>query len=146
MEKLRVYSGSEYAQLKLDAAEGHSTTPGSQPWPNSAAEQTALAAGISTDWQDLIYRNAPMTNHNLGISGGNDKSRYSMSLGYFLQGGVIPNQDYKRFNIRSSMDHQLSKRIRIGLTTINSVGSSKYTRWKRSDKRPDENNPFGKSL
>ena len=62
-----------------------------------------------------------MTNHNLSIIRGNDKSKYSMSLGYFLQGGIIPNQDYKRFNIRSAMDHQLSRRIRIGLTTINSL-------------------------
>ncbi|MEQ1675995.1 MAG: SusC/RagA family TonB-linked outer membrane protein, partial [Chitinophagaceae bacterium] len=122
MENLNVYNGAEYAQLKLDAAEGHNTTPGSQPWPNSTAELAALAAGVSTDWQDLIYKSAPMTNHNLSISGGNDRSKYSMSLGYFLQGGIIPNQDYKRYTIRSAMDHQLSKRIRIGLSTLNSVG------------------------
>jgi TonB-linked SusC/RagA family outer membrane protein len=121
MENLRVLTGPEYAQFKLDAAEGHSTSPGSQPWPSSAAEQAALAAGISTDWQDLIYEKAPMTNHNLSISGGNEKSKYAMSLGYFLQGGIIPNQDFQRFSIRSAMDHQLSKRIRIGLTTINSL-------------------------
>lgn len=121
MEKLRVFTGAEYAQFKLDAAAGHSTTPGSQPWPLSTAEQAALAAGVSTDWQDLIYQKAPMTNHNLSISGGNEKSKYAMSLGYFLQGGIIPNQDFRRFSIRSAMDHQLSKRIRMGLTTINSL-------------------------
>ncbi len=121
MEKLRVFTGPEYAQFKLDAAEGHSTTPGSQPWPNSAAETAALAAGVSTDWQGLIYKSAPMTNHNLNISGGTDKSKFSMSLGYFLQGGIIPEQNYKRFSIRSAMDHQINKRIRIGLTTINSL-------------------------
>ncbi|HMU08423.1 MAG TPA: TonB-dependent receptor [Ferruginibacter sp.] len=121
MKKLRVFNGAEYAQFKLDAAAGHSTTPGSQPWPLSAAEQAALAAGTSTDWQDLIYQNAPITNHNLSINGGSDKSKYSMSFGYFRQGGIIPNQDYKRFSIRSAMDHQLNKRIKIGLTTINSL-------------------------
>ena len=62
-----------------------------------------------------------MTNHNLSINGGNDKSKYAMSLGYFLQEGIIPNQDFERFSIRIAMDHQLSKRIRIGLTTINSL-------------------------
>lgn len=121
MKKLRVLTGAEYAQLKLDAAAGHNTTPGTQPWPLSTAEQAALAAGVSTDWQDLIYQSAPITNHNLSINGGNDKSRYAMSFGYFSQGGLIPNQKYERFNIRSTMDHQLSGRIRIGLTTINSL-------------------------
>ncbi|HEV7783237.1 MAG TPA: TonB-dependent receptor [Chitinophagaceae bacterium] len=122
MQNLRVFNGAEYAQFKLDAAAGHSTTPGSQPWPNSAAETAAIAAGVSTDWQDLIYQTGAMTNHNISASGGTDKSRFSMSFGYFLQEGVIPNQNYKRYNIRSSMDHQVSKRIRIGVTTINSVG------------------------
>jgi len=121
MKQLRVFNGTEYAQFKLDAAAGHSTTPGSQAWPLSQAEQAAITAGTSTDWQDLIYRNAPIMNHNLSINGGSDKSRYSMSFGYFNQGGIIPNQDYKRFNIRSGMDHQLNKRIKIGLTTLNSL-------------------------
>jgi TonB-linked SusC/RagA family outer membrane protein len=121
MKQLQVLSAAEYAQLKLDAAAGHSTTPGTQPWPLSTAEQAALSGGVSTDWQDLIYQKGPITNHNLSINGGSDKSKYSMSFGYFQQGGIIPKQDYKRFNIRSAMDHQLSNRIRIGLTTINSV-------------------------
>lgn len=121
MERLRVFTGAEYAQFKLDAAAGHSTSAGTQPWPLSAAEQAALAAGVSTDWQDLIYQNGPITNHNLSINGGSDKSKYSMSFGYFQQGGIIPNQDYKRFNIRSGMDHQLNSRIKIGLTTMNSL-------------------------
>jgi len=121
MEKLRVFTGAEYAQLKLDAAEGNSGTAGAQPWPLSSAEQAALTAGISTDWQDLIYQKGKITNHNLSIIGGNEKSRYAMSLGYFNQGGIIPNQNFERFSIRSTMDHQLSKRIRIGLTSINSL-------------------------
>ncbi len=54
MKQLRVFNGPEYAQFKLDAAAGHGTTPGTQPWPLSAAEQAALTAGVSTDWQDLI--------------------------------------------------------------------------------------------
>jgi len=121
MEELRVFTGTEYAQFKADAAEGHSTNPGTQTYPLSAQEQAALNAGVSTDWQDLIYQQGAMTNHNLSVTGGSDKSKYAMSLGYFLQEGIIPNQDYKRFNIRAAMDHQLSKRIRVGLTTINSL-------------------------
>lgn len=121
MKKLRVFTGPEYAQFKADAAAGHNTTPGTQPWPLSLAEQSAIASGTSTDWQDLIYRKAPMTNHNLSINGGSEKSKYSMSFGYFFQGGIIPKQDYKRFSIRSAMDHQLNRRIKIGLTTINSL-------------------------
>ena len=121
MENLRVFTGPEYAQFKLDAAEGNSTAAGTTGYALTPAEQAALDAGVSTDWQDLIYQNGAITNHSISINGGNDRSRYAMSLGYFGQEGIIPNQDFKRFSIRSTMDHQLSKRISIGLTTINSL-------------------------
>ncbi len=121
MKSLGVFTGPEYAQFKLDAAEGNSTAAGTTGYALSPAEQAALDDGISTDWQDLIYQKGAMTNHSLSVIGGNDKSRYAMSLGYFLQEGIIPNQDFERFSIRSTMDHQLSKRIRIGLTTLNSL-------------------------
>ncbi|MBT1695621.1 TonB-dependent receptor [Fulvivirgaceae bacterium PWU4] len=121
MDELRVFNGPEYAQFKADAAAGNSTAPNTTAYGLSPAEQAALASGISTNWQKLIYQNAPITNHSLGVAGGSDKSKYSLSAGYFKQGGIIPNQDFTRYTIRSSMDHQLSKRIRLGLTTINAV-------------------------
>lgn len=131
MDELKVFNGPEYAQFKIDAALGNSniynTNPVGTPSPTntgyalSAAEQAALDAGVSTNWQKLIYRKAPITNHNFSVSGGTDKSKYSLSAGYFKQGGVIPNQDYTRYSIRSTMDHQLNKRIKVGLNTINSI-------------------------
>jgi len=121
MKELRVLNGQEYAQFKADAAAGNSATPGSNPYALTPAEQTALDNGVSTDWQKLIYRDAPITNHNLTVSGGSEQSRYSLSAGYFKQGGVIPNQDFTRYTIRSSMDHQLNKWIKLGLTTINTL-------------------------
>ncbi len=121
MGELRVFNGKEYAQFKADATAGNSTAPNSTGYGLTPAEQTALTAGVSTDWQKLIYRNAPITNHNFGVSGGSDKSKYSLGANYFKQGGIIPNQDFTRYTIRSTMDHQLSERIKIGMNTINTV-------------------------
>lgn len=121
MGRLKVFSGEEYAAFKEQARLGNSTSPNTSGFALTAAEQAALDAGVSTDWQKLIYEDAPMTNHNLTVSGGSDKSKYSLSGGYFKQGGIIPNQDFTRYTIRSSMDHQLSKRIKIGLSTLNSL-------------------------
>jgi TonB-linked SusC/RagA family outer membrane protein len=121
MGKLRVFNGPEYAAFKEEAKAGNSTSPNTSGFALTAAEQTALDNGVSTDWQDLIYQSAPMTNHNLTISGGSSTSKYSLSGGYFKQGGIIPNQDFTRYTIRTSMDHQLSKRIKIGLSTLNTL-------------------------
>ncbi|HEY3405487.1 MAG TPA: TonB-dependent receptor [Ohtaekwangia sp.] len=121
MDELRVFNGEEFAQFKADAAQGHSTSPGTQPYALTAQEQAALDAGVSTNWQKQVYQSAPMTNHNLSVYGGTDATKFSLSAGYFKQGGIIPNQDYTRYTIRSSMDHQLHKRIKLGLTTINTL-------------------------
>ncbi|GHN02357.1 SusC/RagA family TonB-linked outer membrane protein [Cytophagales bacterium WSM2-2] len=121
MKELRVFNGAEYAQFKLDAQAGNSVTPNTTNYGITTAEQAALDAGVSTDWQKLIYKTGAITNHTFGVSGGNDKSKYSLSAGYFQQSGIIPNQDYTRYTVRSTMDHQLNKRIKVGLNTINTV-------------------------
>ncbi|HCR90025.1 MAG TPA: SusC/RagA family TonB-linked outer membrane protein, partial [Prolixibacteraceae bacterium] len=46
-------------------------------------QQEINAAGEGTDWQDLIYRNAPIHNHALNISGGNDKTKFAIGGSYF---------------------------------------------------------------
>ncbi|MFA6813276.1 MAG: TonB-dependent receptor [Bacteroidaceae bacterium] len=61
--------------------------------------------GKGTDWQDAIFRSALTQNYNLGLNGGSEKLRYSMSLGYFGQDGVIEETDYKRFNMRIKSDY-----------------------------------------
>jgi len=120
MKELKVMNGAEYAQFKLDAAAG---TPANTNYSYKAtpAEQAALAAGVSTDWQKLIYKDAPIMNHNLSVSGGSDKSKFSMGASYFKQGGVIPNQAYTRGIIRLTMDHQLNNRIKVGVNAINTL-------------------------
>ena len=110
MKQIPVFNGAEFAQLKADA--GYALTP---------TEQTNLTNGVSTDWQKLLYQNAPIMNHNLNVSGGSDKSKYSMGANYFKQGGIVPNQDYTRGTIKVTMDHQLSNRLRVGVNTINTL-------------------------
>jgi TonB-linked SusC/RagA family outer membrane protein len=121
MGEMKVYNGPQYAQLKADAAAGNSISPNTNGYALTTQEQAALQAGVSTDWQKLIYQKGPITNHNLSVSGGNETSRYSLSGGYFKQDGIIPNQDFTRYSIRSTMDHQIGKRIRLGLNTLNTL-------------------------
>jgi len=117
MKELRVFNGAEYYQFKQDAGNGL----GTGTYPIAQSEQDNLNAGVSTDWQKLIYQSSPMQNHTLSVSGGNDKSKYSLSGGYFKQGGIIPNQNFTRYTIRNTMDHQVTSRIRVGLNTLNTV-------------------------
>ncbi|MFT3826938.1 MAG: TonB-dependent receptor [Chitinophagaceae bacterium] len=126
MGKYKVYDGPGYAQLKADAAAyNRSSWPASQgtsSYPLTQAEKDALAAGISTNWQDLIYQQGFVTNNQLGVSGGNETTQYGLSGNFFKETGIIPNQNYTRYSIRATIDHKIGKYIKIGLNTINTLG------------------------
>ncbi|RIV19428.1 SusC/RagA family TonB-linked outer membrane protein [Fibrisoma montanum] len=121
MGKYNVMNGAEYAQFKQEAAKYNRTAPGTTAYPLTIKEQEALAAGISTNWQDLIYRQGFNTNHQLGLQGGTENTQYSLGLGYFNETGIIPSQKFERYTIRATIDQRLGKNIKIGLNTLNTL-------------------------
>ncbi|MDJ1484746.1 TonB-dependent receptor [Cytophagaceae bacterium YF14B1] len=67
-----------------------------------------------TDWFHEIFKNAPITSHNLSLSGGGDQGSYFFSVNYFNQQGTLINTYNKRYTIRSNSQYNVSKHIRIG--------------------------------
>ena len=67
-----------------------------------------------TDWLDEIYDSAPIQNHQIGVSGGNDAGRYAMSLNYFDQEGIMIYTNFKRYSLRANTEFNISKRVRFG--------------------------------
>jgi len=121
----KVMNGTEYAQFKTDAANyNRSSWPssaGTTSYPLTQAEKDALAAGVSTNWQDLIYRTGSNTSHLLSVNGGSENTQYSLSAGYFKEEGIIPNQNFERFSLRTTIDHKVNNRVKVGLNTINTL-------------------------
>ncbi|MFD1630306.1 TonB-dependent receptor [Pseudopedobacter beijingensis] len=63
--------------------------------------------GNGTDWQDLVFnKNAPVSNHQLSVSGANEKVNYFISAGYFDQEGIVggnwDRSNYNRMTLRSN--------------------------------------------
>lgn len=54
----------------------------------------------NTNWQDEYFRDGPMTQTNIDLSGGNEISRFSFSAGYFNQLGTAPNVAFRRYNFK----------------------------------------------
>ncbi|MEN9917971.1 MAG: hypothetical protein RL662_407 [Bacteroidota bacterium] len=70
-------------------------------------DQIANYGSTGTDWQDEVFNyDAPVQNHQVSISGGNDKAQYFLSLGYFNQEGIIggdyDKSNYDRWSVRSN--------------------------------------------
>ena len=66
-----------------------------------------------TNWQKEIFRTAPIQNHNITLSGGNEKLKFSLSGGYFDQVGIVKSTDYSRFTLRSNIDAVMNKWLSI---------------------------------
>lgn len=71
-------------------------------------------AGYNTDWQDEIFRVAPVQNYSFSASGGADKMRFSSNVGYFNQQGVVISNGYQRFTGRFTMDFDITDYLTIG--------------------------------
>jgi TonB-dependent starch-binding outer membrane protein SusC len=67
-----------------------------------------------TDWFDELLNPAPIQNHQLGVSGGNENGRYAMSLNYFDQKGIMQYTYYKRYSMRANTEFNVTKKIRVG--------------------------------
>lgn len=76
--------------------------------------ESASSLGRGTDWQDEIFRTAPITSAQLSVSGGNEKTKFYLSGGYFNQDGVVINSGFERFNLISNINTKISKRVRLG--------------------------------
>ncbi len=75
------------------------------------------ALGKGTDWQSQIFNNsASIMSHELGFSGGTDKSTFYSSLGYFDQNGIVasPISWYKRLTARFNGSHKVKPWLTFG--------------------------------
>lgn len=95
--------------------------------------QKRIDAKYNTDWQDVLYRNAPFQRHNLSFSGGGKDVRYYVSGGYQDQSGIVSNTGMKTLNFRSNIDADVTKKLKINgnasytQTTSKEVGEGRFS-------------------
>ena len=77
-------------------------------------DDAQFAALPNVDWQDLIFRSAPISNQQLSISGGNENSKFMLSFGNSAQKGTVKGSEYHRSNFRINSDHTITKWLKVG--------------------------------
>ncbi len=70
--------------------------------------------GEGTNWQEELFRVAPMQNHQISISNGTELTQYSLSFGYFDQEGIAVGTDFNRLSTRLNIDNQTTNWLKIG--------------------------------
>jgi TonB-linked SusC/RagA family outer membrane protein len=106
-KQMDIMNATEYASFSNDAR-----TAAGLPTHTKFANPASLGEG--TNWQDAIFRTAPLQNHQLSLSGGNDKSQYYFSAGYMKQEGIIIGSSFDRYSFRLNLDNEITSWLKLG--------------------------------
>ncbi len=104
-------NGPEFAQLRKDAG----------MFTNSLDESDTT----NTNWQDMFYRNAIVTSHDVSVSNGTRNGSYNIGVGYYYDESNIPTQSFERYNIRATVDQGIGDYFRFGASTITNYNMTK---------------------
>src|SRR5690606_38686893 len=107
--KIDLLNADEYVDMAIESLNNQGL-----PIPAYFTDKSLWA---STDWQDVIFRAAPVHSQQIGISGGTERVTYTVSLGNFEQQGILRNSYMKRYNFRAGIDAQLNKFLKAGFNT-----------------------------
>ena len=72
--------------------------------------------GNGTNWYDQILRSAPVSNNQIGISGGSDVYKYNISIGYLDQDGIVKTNNYQKYTLHVTNDYQPLKNLKFGFS------------------------------
>lgn len=67
------------------------------------------------NWQDLMFRQSPMHNHNLSVTGGTKETHYRISGSLFSRDGIVVNSGYERAQARIGLDQTIADKLTVGL-------------------------------
>lgn len=70
---------------------------------------------VDTDWTGEVYRKGFTTDHQVGINGGDDRTKFYVSLGYNNVKGVVKGSDFNRYSGRVNLDHKVNNWLKIGV-------------------------------
>ncbi|MFK7951146.1 MAG: SusC/RagA family TonB-linked outer membrane protein [Saprospiraceae bacterium] len=116
---INLLSAKEYAILSNEAH----INAGLAPLPEFANPD---GLGEGTDWLAAIFQDAPMTSHQIGATGGSERSSYALSANYFLQEGIVGGEKsgFERVTVRFNSDRDVKSWLKIG----NNISFTNLTR------------------
>lgn len=111
LNQIGVLNASEYAAI---INEGSMTSGGKLVFEDLSG------LGVGTNWQDQIFKRAPIQSHTVAARGGSEKASYFLSGGYLAQDGIVGCGDksyFDRLNATANLGFDLSSKLKLILNT-----------------------------
>jgi len=142
LRKPKLMDGAEFAEFRREAERNVGKYPSADPvlaldeamWYNPSDDlNESIAQAYDTQghydpskvrWYDFIKELTQKGNiqeHQLNFSSGNEKTKVAISGEYFKNQGIVKGFNYKRYNLRFTIDNQLNRFLKIGGTAATSI-------------------------
>ena len=105
-KKIDMMNATEFAQIANERA-------ANDGFPPYFTQEEVNSFGVGTNWQDLLFRSAPMQNHSINATGGNENTQYSVSGSYLGQQGIIEGSNLQRLSLRANISQKISDKIQL---------------------------------
>lgn len=122
--QIELFNGAEFAEYKRESRRASGNYPAGQGTEADeaklfeAVELDGIKNGRSTDYQSFLLRDGFVQSHNIGVSGGSEKTQFFVSGNFFKDEGVVRQQDFNRNSFRLNLDHKINDRLKIGTSTL----------------------------
>ena len=105
-------TAAQYAQEEVDL-----------PWEEGGWFHNPNGS-YDTDWSKEVYRNGFTTNHQVGVSGGSDRTQFYTSFGYNKVNGTVKGSEFERYSGRINLDHQVTDWLKVGVNQMISFSNT----------------------
>ncbi|NGM66577.1 SusC/RagA family TonB-linked outer membrane protein [Sphingobacterium sp. SGR-19] len=142
MRHMDIMNGEEFAEYKREAFRAIGQYDDSDPDADKNSgifdedELRSIQNGTYADYPRLMVKTGHIQNHELSINGGSEKTQFNVSFGFFDDEGIIPGQDFTRYNTRVNLDHQINDVFKIGTSMLGTY----------SDRNGMDVNPYNLAL
>ncbi len=138
-KKLKLLTPRQYAEFVANGRDNAWVYAGGNASDPNSVRSTATQVKPSfrdpssipekgTDWQDVIFKKAPVQNYQVSASGGSKDVKYYVSGNFFDQDGIIIGSTFKKYALRSNIDARLSNKVKLGTSFSSSYSYGDFAR------------------
>ncbi len=94
--------------------------------PTTGQVRADAESAWNEDWLDAVTRNNALRHeHQFSVSGGNDKTKYALSLGYLNEDGILQTTAYQRYTARVNVDTKINDwfKANVGLNVAHGISN-----------------------
>ena len=110
------FGSDDYKKSVSDWAAKELAATGELSETTQYAQKIVEVTGIDRDWQDVFFDGGFLTSHSFSASGGDKNTKFTASLRYNHDEGVVLTDDYKLYSGKLKLNSKLSENLKFGLS------------------------------